>query len=64
MNNTTYLCPHCHQPLDTAVQHWTHRPDTILVTCRTPDCPLQHVTATTEDMTATFAPFLAQAVRA
>lgn len=57
----TILCPKCHQPMDTDVQPWSHREPSILVTCRTEGCTLMNVTATTEDMDATFAPFLVEA---
>jgi len=57
------VCPCCNKPLETAEQRWTHREPTILVTCRTTGCVLENVTATSEDMYVTFAPFIVEADR-
>lgn len=55
------LCPHCQQAMESALQHWSHKPPTVIVTCRTADCVVQNVTATVGSMDETFAPFLALA---
>jgi hypothetical protein len=53
-------CIACDEPLHTAEQHWTHKPEpTVMVDCRNRDCSLYMVTASQQSYAETVRAFLA-----